>query len=363
MAVGVLTAGPRASTAGAMVPALAGATLPAPTSAAWAALAAGGAGAKGAYTAPVMASGSVAGRALPVHDAQWFERVHVLPRRFDVGQVLADRALEVEVWNAHRRNLRLWDIAIAGSGSLDTDTFVPTVEHPAFASKLFTVNVYAGGVGLIDAVLTWQYRVRTGASTYVPFATAGADVRVVGSNTLLFTARPNGAAGVIERYGYPTDVIVAYDRSEQRVGLKDRPRRELRFTPTLVDRAEALEVMAKLYLVGSAAFAVPVWPDAAPLVADVAAGAGTVFVDTTGRAFVAGGSAILWRDQWTAEAVSIQEVQADRLILASLTAGAFAAAGTQVVPLEPMRLLEAPPLERQGTRVAELALTFSGEGA
>lgn len=361
MAAGARTAGLIGTTAGATVAPLAGAAIPAPTAAAWTRLAAPVAGAPGAYTAPVMASGSVAGRAAPMHDGQWFERIHVLPRAFSLGLVLGDRQLDVEVWNAYRRNFRLFDVEIAGSGSIDAG-FLPTIEYPYFWSQIFTITVFGGGTGLIDALLTWRFRVRTGQSTYVPFATAGADVHISGSNTLLFTPRPNGARGIVEHYGYPTDVIVAWDASEQRVQLRERPRRDLSFTPTLVEPAEALELMAKIYLSGAAAFAVPFWPDATPLVADVAGGAGLVYLNTVGRAFVAGGSALLWRDQWMAEAVVIADVFPDHLVLANLTVGAFAAVGTQVIPLEPMRLLEGPTLEHVGGPVAELPVVFSGEG-
>lgn len=361
MAAGAKTAGPIGRTAGAMVAPLAGATIPAPTAAAWTRLAAPAAGARGAYTAPVMASGSVAGRAAPAHDSQWFERIHVIPRSFDLGLVLGDRQLDVEVWNAYRRNYRLWDIEIVGPGSIDTG-FTPTLEYAAFHSQIFTLTVFGGGTGLIDALLSWRFRIRTGAATYVPFTTAGADVHITGSNTLLFTPRPNGAHGIVERYGYPSDVIVAWDASEQRVQLRERPRRDLRFTPTLVELAEALEVMAKAYYSGSAAFAVPFWPDATPLVVDVAVGAGVVYANTVGRAFVIGGSALLWRDQWTAEAVVIADIFPDHLVLANLTAGLFAAVGTQVIPLEPMRMLEGPTLEHLGGPVAEMPVLFSGEG-
>lgn len=362
MAAGALAAGPIGATVGAMVAALASASLPAPTSAAWTLCAAGTSGAMGAYTAPAMASGSVAGRAAPIHDAQWFERIHVIPRAYDVGQIVGDRSLPVEVWNGYRRNFRLWDIEVVGDSAVFYDGPTPPTELQTFASDLRNILIFSGGTGHLEALVTWRFRIRTGASTYVPFATPGSDVEVTGERTLLFTARPNGLAGVRERYGYPTNVIAAWNGGEQRVQLKSRPRRNLSFTPTLVDPAEALEVVSKLYLTGGGLFAVPFWPDAAKLTADVAVNATTVFLDTTGRAFVAGGSALLWRDQWTAESVPIAEVLADRLNLAGLVANPYPAAGSVCVPLEPMRLLEAPSLSRQGSIVSELPVAFSGEG-
>ena len=45
----------------------------------------------------------------------------------------------------------------------------------------------------------------------MPVTTPGADVTLSGSRMLLFTAPPDGAAGIRERYGYPTDVMQAMD--------------------------------------------------------------------------------------------------------------------------------------------------------
>lgn len=361
MAAGALAAGPLGVALGTMVAALAGASIPAPTSAAWTLCAGPTAGARGAYTAPVMASGTAVGRAAPMHDGQWFERIHVVPRAYDLGQLVANRTLPLEVWNAHRRSFRLFDVVATGDDAVWYDGVIPPIHCPYFRSFDLDVLVYAIGTGPLEATLTFVFQVRTGASTYVAFPTPGADVTVTAQRTPLFTARPNAAARVRERYGYLTNVISAWDGTEQRVQLTERPRRELAFRPTLVSAAEAFELMAKLYATGVQPFAVPVWPDASPLTADVTFGDSLVYVDTAGRAFVAGGTALLWRDQWTAEAVPVAEVHADHLVLADQVVGSFAAAGTVCVPLEAMRLLEAPSLERQGGSVAEVEVAFSGE--
>lgn len=363
MALGVLAAGPLGVATGSMAGPLASASLPAVTVLAMALVGAGAAGPAGAYTAPVMASGSVAGLAAPLHDGQWFDRIHVVPRAISLGNVTNDRVLYVEVWNAHRKGFKLWDIAIAGNDGVWYDGVTPVAEFGALHSEIHTVLVYTGGTLPIDNVLTWVFRTRTGQSTFVAVATPGSDLTLEGTRMLLFTARPNGSAGVRERYGYPTNVLAAWDGGEQRVQLRERPRREQRFAPTFVSAGDALEAMAKLYLGGSSVFAVPFWPDAAPLAAAVSPGATAVYVETAGRAFAAGGNALLWRDQWTAEAFAILEVFADRLTVSGTIAGSFAAAGTLCAPLLPMRLLEAAPFERAGGQVASLEVAFSEEGA
>lgn len=362
MATGAIAAGPKGAAPGTSSTMLSSASLAAVTTSSCALVRGGSSGAKGAYTAPRMSISTPGGANAPCLDGQWFDRIHILPREVALGNLTNDRTIDVEVFNAYRRGFKLWDIPIAGNPGVEVLSVSTPIEFGPLRSEIHSVLVASGGSDEIDNVITWQWKRRTGVSTYAFISTPGADLTLSGTRMLLFTARPNGAAHVHERFGYLTDVMQAWDATEQRVQLRETPARELRLSPLFVEAADALEVMAKLYLSGVSVFAVPFWPDATPIVAPITSGASLVYLDPSGRDFVDGGNAILWLDQHTFEAFTILTVEADHLVVDGVIVGDYTA-GTQCVPLEPMRALEAPPLTRLSGPVAGLEVTFTQEGA
>jgi hypothetical protein len=74
---------------------------------------------------------------------------------------------------------------------------------------------------------------------------------------MLFTARPDGSLGFEEAYGYETDVLTAWDGTEQRVLLRELPTRTLRFSALLTDSLEVADVMGRLFANGVQPFSVP----------------------------------------------------------------------------------------------------------
>jgi hypothetical protein len=282
-------------------------------------------------------------------DRLFFEAIRVIPREKDVGSVLSTTSFEVEVWCANYHPHLCEGVTIEGPAgvALGGGIALPGWWAP-FASVFFTVTVEGLGDPTVDNLLTWDFP-----------GFSGTDCHVTGLRVILFTAAPNDEFE--EAYGYLTDVLTAWDGSEQRIGLRSRPSRQFRFRATLGDAAEAAELMARLFATGKFSFSVPVWPDAVEPSAPVAIGAGEIAVETAGCGFEAGGSCILWRDQWTWEAFVIESVEASRLVLRSLATQDWPVAGTLLIPLRPARLLQDTALRRLSPQVAEIDAVFSVE--
>ncbi len=360
MATGKLTLGPLAAAVASSSARLSGASEPGPTSAAnW--LGAGSAAGARAAGALALSPTTRAGARAPVHDGQWFDRIHVVPREVALGNVVSDRVLSVEVWNAFRTGFRLWSVDIAGPAGVDVSAGSLPHEYPTLHSEIHSVYVWAAGVDPIANTLTWTFRTRTSSVTYVAVTTPGSDLTLSGTRLTLFAVPPDGIAAQRERYGYLSDVITSRQRTEQRVQLRAIPGRELRFHPLVVTDADALELMSKLYAHGGGVYALPFWPDASELTAPVAPGATAVYADTTTRAFAPGGTAILWTSQRACEPFVIDQVFADHLTVAGTISGAYAAPRAIVAPLLAARLTEAPQLSRPGGPVAETDVAFSQE--
>src|SRR5882724_3618456 len=127
-----------------------------------------------------------------------------------------------------------------------------------------------------------------------------------------------------------TDVLDARDGSEQRVQLRTIPRRTERLSLTAGHRAQGL-LDGLLFAGQSEQWVLPYWPHVTALTAPVAAGS-TVSLPcvTTDRDFAVGGLAVLWRDPFTAEVVTLTGLTSGNLT-AQTVAGTWPV-GTLVLP-------------------------------
>jgi hypothetical protein len=146
--------------------------------------------------------------------------------------------------------------------------------------------------------------------------------------------RPDGV--VLERLEWLTDIVGGgnFDGSEQRVQLRQYPRRFFDFAIGLLgrDRRTAENL---LHAWQAKPFALPVWMDAQTLAAP---GAGsTIAVDTTTRDFVIGGLVGVGSGPHTYEIREVQSMTAASLTFTAPLASVWPA-GTEVYPLRSARL-------------------------
>jgi hypothetical protein len=93
--------------------------------------------------------------------------------------------------------------------------------------------------------------------------------------------------------------------------------------------------------IGVQRFMLPIWPDVQCLTATLDVGSDSIDVTTAGYDFVAGGSAVLWRDALTWEILSIATVEDGALTLSTPTANAWGT-GDRLYPLRRARLQSFP---------------------
>jgi hypothetical protein len=292
---------------------------------------------------------ALVGRRVKEWDGIFFEVIHVIPRTKDVGNVVSATDFEVEVWDANYGPHYCDSLVVNGPAGVEVIAG-PTMPHwwGPFCSVFFTVRVLGVGDPRIYNLLVWDFP-----------GYSGTDCLVTGLRVILFGWSPNG--DVVESFGYLTRVLQAWDGTEQRALMRSRPDRELKFDTMFGTPHAAANAAARLYVNGRNPFTVPFWPDLSPLNAPVAIGAEVVMVATAGRAFEAGKACVLWRDADTWEAVTVLEVQADRLVLDSPTTRAWATLGSFCVPALVGRMLTDPVMRRANGHMAELSAAFSVE--
>lgn len=294
-----------------------------------------------------------AGHLAPMTGAELYEKVIVTPREKKLGFVLSTTLFSVDVWNTFRETLKtMTQIQTQGVGGtlIDNPFGVPLV-FGAMASRSFQATVPGDGDAQIMNTVIFVF---TGVT--------GADLMVTGTRITLFAVDPDWEEPFRERDIYMTEILRAYADEEQRVQLRTTPRGALRFRVLTLEARDTAALHALLWGWGARIYGVPFWPDAQPLLAQVAIGATVISVDTALRKFVAGGLMMLWRDMHTAEALSIQSVAAMSITLSAPTTQAWSADGrTYVVPVLTGRLPDESAVNRITNAVAEQEAEFAVE--
>lgn len=173
----------------------------------------------------------------------------------------------------------------------------------------------------------------------------------------VWTIRPNWREGVMERLEWLTDVLAAASSgAEQRRALRLSPRRYVEITvhPTRQERS-FLDLM--LHRNGSEEWLFPLWFDVAKLSEPATATGTRVDFDTTFREHGMGEYALLFKDAFTWEVISVAGYDDDGLDLADPLDATWPT-GTIVYPLRRARLPIETSLNALTGRVGESVLLF-----
>ena len=301
------------------------------------------------HPAPLERAGALG----PSHDAQWFDRVHVVPRQVDLARVLNDQVIPIEVWNGYlARSLSLTAITIAGPVGIAVDEPSYPLAFPALASRIFTVRALASGPGRIDNVVTWVF---TGISVL------GSNLTLIGSRLFPWPFKADSGEEIVEELGYLTDLMQAYRGDEQRVQLRAIALRGLEFSVLLDDARDAQHANALLHGGQAGLFGVPMWMHANPLGATVQVEDTTIVVETSDVPWAPGDLVFLWRNPYSWEALTVESV-ASGIITA--TTGATLEWPPALTLVMPIRLGRLSPEERiawHALRIGGARLAFSLE--
>lgn len=259
--------------------------------------------------------------------ADWYNRIHFTPQAVDVGDIVGDTQQDVVVWNAYLSARTLQAIIPSGNTgiTLSTPGSVPFVFEP-LRERTYGLLIDIDGPAVIDAAYLFDFDV------------VNMVLNVDGRRIVAWTWRPDWSQPMIERLEWMTNVLTAYDGTEQRIKLRGYPRRAFEFSFSAQGK-QRRRLDSALYGWGTQNWALPIWPDGTQLTADVAIGANEIMVSTATRDYTAGGLAMLLSDDGSAhEAVSINSVLSDRITLVRPTVGAWPAAQTMLYPARIARL-------------------------
>lgn len=309
-------------------------------------------GAKGATVNPSPLTNAHLGRVAGLHgEVAWFERIHVIPRLYDLTFLLSEQEITVEVWNAFRyAGKSLTSLVVTGSVGLSVES-PPTLPLwvPPLHEDTYILMADDQGDPQIDNLVTWTF-------TSVPVD--GTNIEVIGSRLVPFPFMGNAADTMEEGLEFKTNILTAWDGTEQRIARKSQHRATQEMSVLCLDERESQHLNAILYGWRARVYGVPLWQYAERLSSLLNIGGATLVLPTTGVPWTAGDVLLLWSDPWTWEALTVDTLGSGQL---EVTTGARALwpAGAWVCPIGMGRLLTAPNVVWESRGFASARPTFT----
>ncbi|WP_414604340.1 hypothetical protein [Stenotrophomonas sp. AR029] len=282
----------------------------------------------------------VAGSALRTSHDDWFYRLHVLPLRIDLGNLVTNQVRSVRLWNAYFQPQNLSAVSLDGGEGIDlTGPGAPPLVFAPLQVRQWSLTVSTEGPPVITAALTFTFS-----------GLGDRTITITGNRMSAWMLPPDWERPVTETLAWATDVQQSVDGSEARFPLRAAPRRSWEFS-VVADRRERQVLEHALFDWSARTWALPIWNDVSWLKARLALGVQSIPVPAAvQRDYRIGGLAMLWKDVTTYELVEVAGISADALQLARPTANAWQP-GTRVLPCRTARIAETPSLERLTDRV------------
>lgn len=281
---------------------------------------------------------------------QIFERIHVLPATKVLPFLLSTQVIQIEVWNAFRDLPEtVSSITIDGPVGLSIlTTYVLPLTWPPFTSKVFNAQLLASGPPQADNTIHWDFD-----------GIAEPLFHVTALRLLPFTISPDWAQGIDDVPSWLTDVMTAYDDTEQRMSLRVFPNRSVSYVAMALDEREAGLMDSLLWAWQSRSFGVPLWMDRGLMSADAPAGSLVIACDTTNMTLVDNvDTVILFTDAFTWFASPVVAHTSTSITLGTPTDKDFAAADSTVIPVVLGRITDKLPVSRPNTSSASAQIKF-----
>ncbi|MGH8420762.1 MAG: hypothetical protein ACRER3_00210 [Pseudomonas fluorescens] len=270
----------------------------------------------------------------------WYYRLHVIPIRIDLGNLVTNQVRLVKIWSAYFQPQHLESVVMENGEGIDlTGPGAPPLEFGPLQMRGWQLAVGTEGPPVIAATLTYRFT-GLGDRTIV----------VTGNRMSAWMLPPDWAQPVIESLEWLTEVQQSASGGEARYQWREAPRRSWEFT-VIADRRERQVLEHAVFDWSARTWALPVWPDVTWLKAPLSLGVLSIPVpEALLMDFRVGGLAMIWRDVTHYELVEVQAITSDQVQLVRPTANAWEP-GARVLPCRTARITDAPSLERISDQV------------
>ncbi len=199
----------------------------------------------------------------------YYERIHLQPSRIDLGTVASTVNRNISVWNAYTTQSATLDAVLInnGSGISAVGDPLPYVFTP-LTERIWEVRITPNGPPEINAQILFDF---AEVADSLP-------VVIVGNRAVVLPAMPE--VPVKETWKWLTDIQTTYSGSEQRIGLREVPRRSLSTDLVFDTEAECREQYKTLLSAVGRLF-IPYFQYNATVTADAVAGDTVLAFDTS----------------------------------------------------------------------------------
>lgn len=286
-----------------------------------------------------------------LYGSEFFERIHVIPTRKDYGFIISSQVLPVEVWNSNRVLTRiLTDILEVGPEGVVVNLPVALpYTFGAFESVIFLVDVLNVGGARAANDIHWDF-----SGVIEPH------LLITGLRLVPFTIPIDWDFGIDDTKSWLTDIIEAWDESEQRIALRVVPKRKLTFKVSAMDERESGLLDSLLWGWMARSYGVPMWMNRGELTSAVVLDQTIIPVDTTAMELVAGMQVLLLVDPFTWYASTVLAFTGASITLETGVDAAYPAR-TTVVPVLLGRLPAEVTVERPTNHMSIVTASFDLE--
>lgn len=291
------------------------------------------------------------GQYSPGIDQEFYGHIIVNPRALDLGLVLSAKLFTIGVWNLTGYDQRLLSWTLVGlDGTTITNPDGYPVRYGPQAYRAYQVTVGTTGAAQISGSIVFNFE---GIST-------GSDTTITGSRLIVFSFEPNWREPVVENLEWLTDVLTSYNDREQRLMLRQDPRRAMRYLYTFESQNKVNFFQGLLWGWQQRVFVVPVWTDWQYLSQNISIGTTIINVNTLLRDFATSNLVLLWRDYLTWEIVEVLTLSSTQITLKKATNSAWTTKD-RIIPIRLGRLSKNIQISRPTSTLAEATLSFSYE--
>lgn len=289
---------------------------------------------------------TLSGLRMPTFYDDWYNRIHLMPRKIDLLNVINDQSRDVVLWNAYFVNKTLNStIFPTGQGISVTSPVVPAYVLKPLQLLTYNIVVSADGPPAIDVDLVWDI--------------TGEDLttNIIGRRIVVWPFPPNWSDPVDESLEFLTDIVTAYAGDEQRRALRSKPRRTIEYT-SLLKKEDAAISSNLLWGWQNRSFALPLWFDKTWLTAAATAGNIVLTLDTTSRGFFAGGLILLYASSTDYEAIQMDSFTSSTITLSKGLEQSWPL-NTKVFPMNIVRVPRNVSAQRLTSGVLQLSSIFN----
>jgi hypothetical protein len=282
---------------------------------------------------------------------EFYGHIILWPRSLDLGLVLTSKVFTIGVWNITGYDQRLVNWSILGLDDVTvTNSDGYPVRYGPLAYRDYQVIVGTTGAAQINGSIVFNFE------GIFPWP----ETTITGSRLVVFSFEPNWREPVVENLEWLTDVLTSYNDREQRLMLRQDPRRAMRYLYTFESQNKVNLFQGLLWGWQQRVFAVPVWTDWQYLSQNISIGTTIINVNTLLRDFAVSNLVLLWRDYLTWEIVEIKSLTSSQIVLKQATIYTWTTQD-RIIPIRLSRLSKSIQIARPTATLAEATLSFSYE--